>query len=63
MLTPLSILSLDQGPKWQEPKETSAHEEEKAPEASHGRFHELLWLALAPLAGFSRRPAPSRSRA
>jgi len=58
MLTTLSILSRDQGPKWQEPKP----EEMKAPEVAPGRLHELLRSAVERLA-LSRQPAPSRSRA
>ena len=58
MLTPLSILSLDQGPKWREP--ATEPEKAEAPEVSPGRLHDLLqWLA----AGLSRQPAPSRYRA
>jgi hypothetical protein len=58
MLTTLSILSRDQGSKWQEPKRDT-----KTPEVAPGRLHDLL-RAIAPrLAALSRRPAPSRSRA
>ena len=59
MLTTLSILSRDQGPKWQEPRRP----ETKTPEASPGRLHGLVRAAVAALAALSRRPAPSRSRA
>ena len=58
MLTTLSILSRDQGPKWQEPKP----EDTIAPEVVPGRLHELLRSVVGRLA-VSRRPAPSRSRA
>ena len=42
MLTSLSIFSLDQGPKWREPGDTSALEEPKAPEVAPGRRLEVL---------------------
>ena len=60
MLTPLSILSLDQGPKWQEPMPEP--ETTKAPEVAPERLREFL-RALARLADLSRQPAPSRYRA
>ena len=58
MLTTLSILSRDQGPKWQEPKP----ERRRAPEAAPGRLQDLVRGVLARIA-VSRRPATSRSRA
>ena len=57
MLTPLSILSLDQGPKW---RESAA--ETKTPEVAPGRVWDFLRAAVARLA-VSLRPAPSRYRA
>ena len=57
MLTPLSILSLDQGPKW---RESAA--ETKTPEVAPGRVWDFLRAAAARLA-VSLRPAPSRYRA
>jgi hypothetical protein len=58
MLTTLTILSLDQGPRWQEPKPESAEPADAAP-----RWLQALARAiLAPIA-VSRRPATSRSRA
>ena len=58
MLTPLSILSLDQGPKWREP--AMEPEKAEAPEVSPRRVRDLLqWLAAC----LSRQPALSRYRA
>ena len=59
MLTTLSILSRDQGPKWQEPTAVK----KPTPEVAPGRYHELVRAVLARIAAFSRRPATSRSRA
>jgi hypothetical protein len=59
MLTTLSVLGRDQGPKWQEPRPPKT----TTPEASPGRLQGLMRAALAVLAALSRRPAPSRSRA
>jgi hypothetical protein len=61
MLSPLSILSLDQGPKWRAP----APEPETAepPEVAPARLGDLVRAALARLDGLSRRPAPWRYRA
>ena len=42
MLTPLSILSLDQGPKWQEPVDAGAPAAPKAPEEAPGRASSLV---------------------
>jgi hypothetical protein len=61
MLTPLSIVSLDQGPKWRAPYETGEVEESKAPEAAPGRRLEVLRAVGAWLAVFVA--VPSRSRA
>lgn len=61
MLTPLSVLSLDQGPKWRAPDETSAVEELKDPEVAPGRRPEVLRTVEAWLAVFA--PVLSRSRA
>jgi hypothetical protein len=61
MLTPLSILSRDQGPTWQEP--APAAEETRTREGSPGRLNEFLRAVAARLAGLSRRPAPWRFRA
>jgi hypothetical protein len=60
MLTTLSILSRDQGPKWQEPQPEAA--ETETPEADPGRLRDLV-RAVAARVGLSRPPAPSRSRA
>lgn len=61
MLTPLSILSLDQGPKWREP--ATEHPQEETPEVAPGRLLRLVqWIAVG-LAAVSRRPGPSRYRA
>ena len=57
MLTPLSILSRDQGPKGREPAA-----ETKTPEVAPGRVWEFLRAAAARRA-VSLRPAPSRHRA
>ena len=55
MLSPLSVVSLDQGPKWRDPAAEPAKAE--APGVSSGRLVGLLrWLA----GRLSRRPAPSR---
>ena len=61
MLTPLSILSLDQGPRWQEPAPEAG--KGKAPEVAPGRLHDLLRAVSARLAAVRPRPAPSRYRA
>jgi hypothetical protein len=61
MLTPLSVLSLDQGPKWRAPDETSAVEEPKVPEVAPGRRLKILRAVEAWLAMFA--PVLSRSRA
>jgi len=58
MLTTLSILSRDQGPKWQETKP-----ETKTPGMAPGRLDDFVRAALARIAALSRRPAPWRSRA
>ena len=55
MLTPLSIFSLDQGPKWREPGDTSALEAPKAPEAAPGRRLEALRTVGVRLAVFVPR--------
>jgi hypothetical protein len=57
MLTTLSIVSRDQGLKWQEPKP-----ETTTPEMAPRRLHDLLRTA-ARLVDLSRLPVPSRSRA
>jgi hypothetical protein len=57
MLATLSIVSRDQGLKWQEPKP-----ETKTPEVAPGLLHGLLRTA-ARLVDLSRWPVPSRSRA
>ena len=62
MLTPLSILSLDQGPKWREPDEISALEETKTPEVAPGRGLEFLRAFGAWLAASVALTVPSRSR-
>jgi hypothetical protein len=61
MLTPLSILSLDQGQTWQAPADDPV--ETKPPEVAPGRVEMLLLTVLGRLAEIRRRPRPSRSRA
>ena len=58
MLTTLSILSRDQGPKWQEPKA----DENARPEVAPGPLDDVF-RAVARIAALSRWAAPSRSRA
>jgi len=63
MLTPLSILSLDQGPKWREPAAEPEPVEKATPEVAPGRPDFLRGL-VARIAAISWRPGqPSRSRA
>jgi hypothetical protein len=62
MLTPLSVISLDQGPKWREPAAEPEPLEKQTPEAAPGRLEFLRGL-VARLAALSWRPGPSRSRA
>jgi hypothetical protein len=62
MLTPLSVLSLDQGPKWRQPAPEPEPAEKQTPEAAPGRL-EFLRSLVARLAGLSWRPGPSQSRA
>ena len=62
MLTPLSIFSLDQGPKWREPCDNSALEAPKALEPALGRRLEALRTVVVRLAAFVPRPVPSVSR-
>jgi hypothetical protein len=57
MLTPLSILSLDQGPKWREPE--PATPAEARPQQRRTPVRALL-AALAALFGPVRKPAASR---
>jgi hypothetical protein len=62
MLTPLSILSLDQGPTWREPDDTRASEEARTPEVAPGRYLVVLRALGAWLAAPVPRRVPSRSR-
>jgi hypothetical protein len=62
MLTPLSILSLDQGPPWREPDDTRGLEEAKTPEVAPGRYLVVLPALGAWLAVSVPRRVPSRSR-
>lgn len=68
MLTPLSIMSLDQGPKWRDPvamrAPTAGSRTEPVAEASRGLAGRLLglWPKLVAIARRPlRRPVPSRS--
>jgi hypothetical protein len=62
MLTPLSIFSLDQGPKWREPCDDSALEAPKALGPAFGRRLEALRTVAFRLATFVLRPVLSVSR-
>ena len=59
MLTPLSLLSLDQGPKWQEPTETGAPERQRVTE----KIFEDVRLIVVRLAALRPPVMSSRSRA
>lgn len=47
MLTPLSVLSLDQGPKWREPAAEAAPVAEPAPAAAPSRLRHFIAALVA----------------
>ncbi len=63
MLTPLSIFSLDQGPKWRDLDDTSAPEKPIALEVSPAWSLALLGAVGAWLVLSAPRPVSSRFRA
>jgi hypothetical protein len=58
MLTSLSILCLDQGPKWRPPEQTAAPE--AAPERRRDHLLRALQATLADLIRLGRQPAAFR---